>query len=627
MEIDASSEILLQILDECEEAVLFIDRDGRLVQENGPAQKALPLIKDRHGRPLEELVHPDDRPMLSELSLRSEKRTDVQLRLAFAPQIWRPLDLSVRPCGARGWIVHLQDPVKKHSVRESLREYVNLKSALDESFPMAMADGQGQIIHVNDLFCRISGYSREELLGTNRPIFDGIVHAPHFLQEIWERLREGSTWRGEVCSRSKDGQTYWLEAVIHPVLDENRVCSRFLAICIPIDERKEAEESLRRARDEAQVAVQAKSEFLSIMSHEIRTPLNAVIGLSHLLERSSPRTDQLRNIQVLRTSAENLMHLVNDVLDFSKIEAGRLELERIEFDPRTVMEAILSALDLQARDKGIRLSLEIDDELPQILVGDPIRLGQILTNLLSNAVKFTEKGAVHMGVKVLSGDDSSIRARFYVRDTGIGVPSSRIAHIFDAFTQAKSSTTRRFGGTGLGLSISRSLLELMDSRPEVESQEGHGSTFSFVLELPLGGQGGDSSTSSDASDLENARILVVEDNEFNVLVAGQFLTQWGVEWEAVENGKLAVEAASKKHWDMILMDLQMPVMDGYEATERIRAFDPEVPILALTASTQFDHQAQAKRSGMNDFVAKPINPDDLLRKLLRYVPRPLDSEG
>ena len=625
MEIETgSAATLLQILSECEEAVLVADEKGILLHANTAAQLAIPPIRDRHDSLLE-LVHPEDRRVLEPQLRETSNRIDFQARIAFAPRIWRPLELAIHHIPGQ-WIIHMKDPVKRHSIEESLREYGHLKQALDESFPLILTDTQGQILHANDLFCRISGFSRDELLGCSHHVFESEFHSGTF-QNVLEMLRNGLTWRGEILSHAKDGHSYWLEGVIHPTMDENGVCSRFMAICIPIDERKQAEEDLRRARDEAEVAAQAKSEFLSTMSHEIRTPLNAVIGLSHLLQNSSPRIDQARNIQVLRISAENLLHLVNDILDFSKIEAGRVKLERIEFDPHALMEGISSALDLLAREKGIHLSLEISEDVPRLLMGDPVRLGQILTNLLSNAVKFTEKGSVRMGLEVLNATETSVRLRFSVRDTGIGIPASRISRIFDAFTQAKSSTTRRFGGTGLGLSISRRLLELMGSSPEVTSQEGHGSVFSFVLELPIGGQGSDSSSSSGTNDLNGAKVLVVEDNEFNILVVGQFLTQWGVEWESVENGKLAVEAAANKSWDMILMDIQMPVMDGYEATRKIRAFNPKIPIIAFTASTQFTHQEQAVQSGMNGFVTKPINPEDLLHKLLRYLPSPssLDS--
>jgi PAS domain S-box-containing protein len=613
---------LVNILSECDEAILFLDESGK-VQDGNPACIALaPSIRTATGTSISKLIHPDDFPEFGRILARKESRAELDSRILFAPRIWRPVHFTLFSAGdSNGFVVRLQDPVRERSSREALREFTHLKLALDESFPLSIADSHGLIVYVNDLFCRTCGYERNELLGKNHRILNSGSHDAAFFHAMWSAIKAGRTWRGEVCNRHRSGSLFWQDTVIHPLKDEDGNWSRFISIRIPIDERKHVEEELRRARDEAEEANKAKSQFLSVMSHEIRTPLNAVIGLSHLLQRGRPRPDQELNIQVLKTSAENLLHLVNDVLDFSKIDAGRLELEVIPFHSRTLLTDIHLALAPQALEKNIGFDLVIDPQLPVSLSGDPVRIGQILTNLISNAVKFTEQGSVTIRADVLENRSQSSLIKFSVQDTGIGIPSDQLNLIFDAFTQAQSSTTRRFGGTGLGLSITRNLLELMGSAPKVVSQSGEGSTFSFELELKISSAEPETSTASEpVKDLEGMRVLLVEDNEFNVLVAGQFLSEWGVTWDAAANGALAVEAARHSSWDLILMDLQMPVMDGYEATSRIREFDPSIPILALTASAQVDRKDKAFQYGMTDYVTKPINPSDLHRKLRSFAP-------
>ena len=614
---------LLGILSECDEAILFLDDAGIVVRGNPACLSLAPSIRTAAGTPLAKLIHPEDLPELARIFSEHRRRAEFDGRILFAPRIWRPVHFSVFAAGeSDGFVVRLQDPVRERSSREALREFTHLKLALDESFPLSIADAHGLIVYVNDLFCRTCGYDRNELLGKNHRILNSGTHAPDFFQVMWNAIKSGRTWRGEICNRQRSGKPFWQDTVIHPLKDEDGNWSRFISIRIPIDERKHVEEELRRARDEAEEANKAKSQFLSVMSHEIRTPLNAVIGLSHLLQRGWPRPDQELNIQVLKTSAENLLHLVNDVLDFSKIDAGRLELEVIPFHPHALLRDVHLALGPQALEKNIAFDLEIDPALPGSLLGDPVRIGQILTNLISNAIKFTESGSVRVAAEVLEERSESSILRFSVKDTGIGIPSDQLELIFDAFTQAQSSTTRRFGGTGLGLSITRNLLELMGSSPQVASRVGEGSTFSFDIELRISSVEPETSTASEtAKDLEGMHVLLVEDNEFNVLVAGQFLSEWGVDWEAVPNGAQAVEAARGGGWDLILMDLQMPVMDGYEATSKIREFSPSIPILALTASAQVDRKDKAFLHGMTDYVTKPINPSDLHRKLRGFAPQ------
>ncbi|HAA11543.1 MAG TPA: hypothetical protein DCE41_07525 [Cytophagales bacterium] len=394
-------------------------------------------------------------------------------------------------------------------------------------------------------------------------------------------------------------------------------------------ERAQFEREIIESKEKAEAATEAKAQFLSMMSHEIRTPLNAVIGMTHLLLQEQPRTDQLENLKTLRFSGENLLVLVNDILDFSKIEAGKISLEKVPFRLHEILQGIHNSLGYRAQEKGIGLILKTSPDLPIHFLGDPVRLSQVITNLTSNAVKFTEKGQVELHTKLLSTDNNKAQLRFEVHDTGIGIPEEKRESIFESFTQARSDTTRRYGGTGLGLAITKRLLDLMGSSIELISQENKGSIFSFNLEIDLGSELSKPEYDSEPKQLQadellqQIKVLLVEDNPVNQLVATKFLRRWKIQYEIAQNGLEAVETIKSKGYNVVLMDLQMPEMDGYEASRTIRSFeDPyfrEIPIIALTASAMQDVRNKVMASGMTDFVTKPFNPVELRRKIVQYA--------
>ena len=397
-----------------------------------------------------------------------------------------------------------------------------------------------------------------------------------------------------------------------------------------ITSRKKNEQELIKAKDIAEKASLAKAQFLSTMSHELRTPLNAVIGITHLLLEDNPKSEQTENLHVLRFSAENLLALINDILDFSKIEAGKIEFEEIEFSLVELMQRLTKSMKLRAKEKHLQLDLKLDTDIPDFIMGDPTKLSQILNNLLSNAIKFTEQGKVSVKVEVHDRDNDWINLLFSVKDTGVGIPEDKLETIFEQFSQADSNTTRRFGGTGLGLTITKKLLQLQDSDIHVNSKPGQGSTFDFILKFKLSEKEVVSllhtaERNRDKS-FEGVKVLLVEDNWANVIIASKFMKKWEVDFEHAENGQTAVEKVGAQHFDLVLMDLQMPVMDGFQAALKIRSFNQTIPIIALTASAMLETKVRIKDAGMNEIITKPFNPDELYHKILEWTNLNLETK-
>ena len=384
---------------------------------------------------------------------------------------------------------------------------------------------------------------------------------------------------------------------------------------------------LEIATEELEKSTKAKSEFLATMSHEIRTPMNAILGMTHLLKQDSPRKDQIEPINILDFSGKTLLSLIDDVLDFSKIEAGKIEFENIEFELNKLVSVIIESFKVTAQNKSIDLQTNIGEGIPNTLVGDPARLTQILNNLFSNALKFTEEGEVKLSVNIVEDFEESIRLQFAISDTGIGIEKERVDTIFESFTQASQDTKRLFGGTGLGLTISKQLAELQGGTISVDSEEGDGSTFYVELSFGKGSSEEEAKTIPEDFDSEKSlsglKVLLAEDNLVNQKVMLRFLERWNVEMKVVDNGEEAVEAIKENNYDVVLMDLQMPKMDGYEASENIRKLDDpykrKTPIIALTAAALKEVREKVYASGMNDFVTKPFNPADLEQKLFRFI--------
>jgi len=380
--------------------------------------------------------------------------------------------------------------------------------------------------------------------------------------------------------------------------------------------------SLKKAKNDAEAASKAKTEFLSTISHEIRTPLNAVVGISHYLINEKPKKEQIESLESLQLSAEHLNILINDILDYNKLKSGLIEFDFVEVNIKSLVNKIIRANIPVAEEKKLNLELKFDKEIYPMVFADPTRLYQVLNNLINNALKFTSEGFVVIRLIKKWGDDYSQKIRFEVEDSGIGIPEDKKEVIFDRFTQAGSSTTREFGGTGLGLAIIKRILTLFESKIEMESEVGKGTIFSFDLEFKkVYGQKLEVSGPIVNEDnvISGKRILVVEDNRMNIMVAEKFLKKWGMDVDIAMNGETAVNSVKSKKYNLVLMDLQMPIMDGYTATKEIRKFNSNIPIIALTASALLKVQQEVKEAGMDDFLTKPFDPIDLKKKLIHFL--------
>ncbi|GAB4421696.1 MAG: hypothetical protein OHK0039_36880 [Bacteroidia bacterium] len=420
----------------------------------------------------------------------------------------------------------------------------------------------------------------------------------------------------------------WKDIVVHAYLDrdERGQIVQFVGVALDMTEDRLVRRELIAAKEQSEQANRAKSEFLSVISHEIRTPLNAVIGFADLLHSEGPRPDQTEYIDSLRISSQNLLSLINDVLDYSKIEAGRIDIERVEVSLPRLIQSVLKTHLHRAEERQVRLEAALDPRLPDLVVTDPVRLGQVLNNLISNAIKFTEQGTVTVRLTLVRDGIDDVSVRFEVQDTGIGIDPALHGKIFDRFTQANSSTTRRYGGTGLGLTITRQLVHLMGGRIQVESQPGMGSTFFFQLVLSRAAVSSSQSEHMGKDEqiehLQGLRVLVVEDNAINRKIVGKFLANWQVSHvDFAADGAEGVAASQRGCYDVILMDLQMPVMGGEEAAQKIRAEGNQTPIVALTADAMPDVRERILAAGMNDLTTKPFHPQSLFEKLARYLPQ------
>ena len=502
------------------------------------------------------------------------------------------------------------------------REAQNYKKALDQSAIVAFTDAKGRITYVNDEFCRISEYSREELIGKDHRILNSGKMGKNFFKKMWDLILAGKIWRGEICNKAKSGKEYWVDTTILPVIEDGHII-QFTSIRREITEKKKIEIALTQSKEDAEEAVRSKSRFFANMSHEIRTPMNGIIGMTNLLIEGASDPLDLERLKIIQSCGYTLLELINDVLDFSKLEVDKVELEKIPFNLHITTSEVVELLSTRASEKGLVLAYYPAADVPSWIINDVTRFRQILTNFISNAIKFTTRGSVEVFSRA-ERIDGKLKIRFDIKDTGIGISPKSIGKLFQSFAQADESTTRRFGGSGLGLAICKGLTEKMGGTVGVESEEGKGSTFHFTFFADEAAESEVKPASplllfnQDMSTKHPLRILVVEDNRTNQLVVIGMLGKLGYDAEVAANGAEAVEHLKRTDYDLILMDCHMPIMDGYEATAKIRALkkDSKPRIVALTASIMKEDIEQCRQSGMEDFISKPIAVQPLVKVLL-----------
>ncbi|GAB3971583.1 hypothetical protein GCM10028806_21970 [Spirosoma terrae] len=420
-----------------------------------------------------------------------------------------------------------------------------------------------------------------------------------------------------------DGKKIQLMSSASPVFDTDGTLQYVVSSSIDISERAQSHFRLEEAKEMAEQAARLKQNFLANMSHEIRTPLNSVIGFSNLLEHTPLNTEQADYVKLIQTAGKNLLTIVNDILDISKIEAGMIDLESIPFNIHSLTASLQTMLLPAAADKNLQLIFEVDATLPSLVLGDPTRLTQILLNLLSNAIKFTKEGSVSAHIVNQGIRDESVRVRFSVKDTGIGIDADALPHIFERFRQASNFTTRFYGGTGLGLNIVKSLTHMLGGSINVSSEPGKGSEFTIELTYPIAPesirQTMDPGVALTDSETKLLKILAVEDNVMNQRLVLQVIKRLGYQARLAENGQQALDMLQEENFDLILMDIQMPIMDGYQTTYHIRhTLRSNIPIIAMTAHALASEREQCLQAGMNDFLPKPFQMEDLQRMILHY---------
>ena len=498
------------------------------------------------------------------------------------------------------------------------------KNALDQHAIVSTTDADGVIIYANQKFLNISEYTKQEILGKKHSVIKSDRHPREFFTQMWDTIKAGKVWQGEICNRSSTGKLYWVYSTIVPFVNEKGVCERYISIRTDISASKQIALDLQLAKEAAESGYRAKSDFLANMSHEIRTPMNAIIGFSDLAMSEGCGSQELQEyLEKIQSSSKLLLNLINDILDLSKIENGKMKIESICFDLPLVIEETMDVLGRQHQSKAVDFSVDIHPQVPSLLLGDPNRLGQVLINLVGNAFKFTERGRVSLEVSV-----ENDMILFCVADTGIGMTKDQVETIFDAFTQADVSTTRGFGGTGLCTTISKYIVQQMGGRIWVESEPGVGSKFYFELpinvadELAIKQFNVTASPQSDYTSPRQFKVLLAEDVAVNARLVMLRLEKNGHQVDWVVNGEQAVAAAQSGEYDLVLMDVMMPVMNGRDATQAIRQNEPagqHLPIIALTASVLEQDRKDCIASGMDAVEFKPINFNQLLRTMERQV--------
>ena len=529
----------------------------------------------------------------------------------------------------RGHLWRYGDVTEKYRAREHIRRSEEKYRGIMNNMALGLleVDNDQTILRAYERFCNMLGYAEEELVGKNAA---SLLVPPEFRPVIDGEQRQrklGNAGSYELQLIRKDGSRIWLLVSGVPINDEHGAVVGSMGIHYDLSQRKQLEEQLATAKEITEEARQSEKQFLANMSHEIRTPLNAIIGMSHLLFDTQPSRQQREYINVLKTSADFLHSLISDLLDMTKIEAGRLEVHPRPFDLIGLLRATQKVFEMKLKGRPVTIDVMLDARITGDFIGDDVMLNQVLMNLVGNADKFTEEGSIQISAKLKDDAETECCIEFSVADTGIGIPAEKLDLVFQKFRQVNPQG-HKHKGTGLGLAITKELIDIQGGTIGVKSQMGQGSVFTFTL--PFGKAPAYPEPKSAApnhlttdDELRIGHVLVVEDNLMNQKYIGGLLTKWKIPYTLAMDGKTAVEEAKNRSFDIILMDIQMPIMNGYEATVAIRSThnpNQRVPIIALTASAMLDHRTTALDAGMNDFLTKPFEPAQLMAIFRKYAP-------
>lgn len=506
-------------------------------------------------------------------------------------------------------IQHLHDYIPVNSVKE-LSVYQKI---LDNTAILVLADEDRQITYVNQKFCEKSGLKREEVLGQPMDVIRANDFSKDELKNMWSTLEQGIVWQGELLNVQRENQSYWEEAVIYPFCNNGSKPYQYLSIGSDITPFKNA--------------VQIKDQFLANMSHELRTPLHSIYSLSNLLEETSLTDEQNNYVENILNATSILMRMVEDMLDLNKIETGQIRFQNKIFNPQIIVNSLAKMFREKSKEKKLNFTLDYDPVMPEFVLGDPFRLKQILMHLLENAVKYTRKGDVELKCRLAGKNPENFVFEFIITDTGIGIAKENLALIQEKFQQEKIDDKRIYKGQGLGLSIVKQLIELQQGEFTISSRESEGTQVQFLIpyQFPLS-EKADTPLMENGSEVEKVgtmKVLIAEDVDINQLVIKKHMQKFGFSADFAENGKIAVEKLRTGSYDIVLMDMQMPVMDGYEAIRIIRKDFPEpvksIPIISITASVMGEAPLKCLEAGANDYVPKPYDIKDLRKKMEKWV--------
>jgi two-component system sensor histidine kinase/response regulator len=624
------------LLESAGEGIFGVGQDG-LVSFINPAGLAMLGFEAEEmiGQKIHALVHHthadgtaypiEDCPMHHTLTRGTSAKIDDEI-------LWRkdgtyfPVAYSSVPIAKNGTItgsvVVFSDITERKKAEEELQK---LSSAIEQAqVSVVISDPNGIIEYVNPKFTQVTGYSFDETVGKNPRVLNAGMQKPEFYKELWDTIKAGRVWQGQFANKKKTGEIFWENATISPLRNKDDQITHFVAVKEDITERKHMEDELIEAKHLADEANKAKGDFLANMSHEIRTPMNAVIGMTHLALKTELTSKQRDYLTKIQSSANSLLGIINDILDFSKIEAGKLDMESIDFNLEEVLDNLANLVIVKAQEKkDLEVLFATAQDVPRFLVGDPLRLGQILINLANNSVKFTEHGEIVVSTELLKQNEERVSLKFAVSDTGIGLTEEQAARMFQSFSQADTSTTRKYGGTGLGLAISKRLVEMMNGEIWVESKPGQGSTFNFTATFGLGKEKAKRRFAT-SPEMRGMKVLVVDDNSTSREIFQDLLESFSFDVILAASGKEGLveleKAPEEKPIELVIMDWKMPSMDGIEAARQIKQHPTlkHIPaIIMVTAYGREDVMRKAEQLGLEGFLLKPVSPSVLFDAIMQ----------